>query len=176
MIDEEIKKLIKKVENLLKSDERFVRNGDHLYKKHMKKINKEMKRGITNIPIIQPPINMMLPKVVVREVPKVVTKEVIRLVPHCPKEDIPPLPLRSISSDTGTGLSTSRDIPPLPLRSISSDTGTGLSTSRDTKIDDMNEIYDDINSLIGQYNLDALNKRLLDMNQKLEQLVKDYSN
>jgi hypothetical protein len=113
-----------------------------------------MKHGITNIPIIQPPINMMLPKVVVREVPKVVTKEVIRLVPHCPKEDIPPLPLRSISSDTGTG----------------------LSTSRDTKIDDMNEIYDDINSLIGQYNLDALNKRLLDMNQKLEQLVKDYSN
>lgn len=154
MIDEEIKKLIKKVENLLKSDERFVRNGDYLYKKQMKKINKEMKRGITNMPIVQPPINMMLPKVVVREVPKVVTKEVIRLVPHCPKEDIPPLPLRSISSDMGPG----------------------LSTSRDTKIDDMNEIYDDINSLIGQYNLDALNKRLLDMNQKLEQLVKDYSN
>lgn len=154
MIDEEIKKLIKKVENLLKSDDRFMKNGDYLYKKQMKKINKEMKHGITNIPILQPPINMMLPKVVTKEVIREVPKEVIRLVPYCPNEN-----------------KEDMELVPQPRRSISTDMGRDIATARDSKPDDM---LDDINNIIDQFKLDDLNRRITETNQELERLLREF--
>jgi hypothetical protein len=164
MIDEEIKKLIKKVENLLKSDERFMKNEDYLYKKHMKKINKETKNGITTIPFFQQPItmNMPLPKVitkeVVREVPKVVTKEVIRLLPFCPNKD-------TSSTETKT------EEPPQPRRSISTEMSSGLSSSRGVQGDEIQGNLDEIYQLIDQFNLDELNRRLAATNQQLQDLI-----
>jgi len=43
MNNENIKKLIKKIENLLKEDDRFIDNGDNIYKQHIKRIYKESK-------------------------------------------------------------------------------------------------------------------------------------
>ena len=43
MINNNIKKLIKEVENLLKKDDRFIDNDDNTYKQHIKKLYKDSK-------------------------------------------------------------------------------------------------------------------------------------
>lgn len=77
MINENIKNLIKKVENLLKEDDRFIDNGDNTYKQHIKKIYKESKHR-------HKPIDFSLltqPQPIIQSVPREVPREVIRYIP-----------------------------------------------------------------------------------------------
>jgi hypothetical protein len=77
MNNENIKNLIKKVENLLKEDDRFIDNGDNIFKQHIKRIYKESKhnRKPIDISLLTQPI-----RYITKEVP---SKEVL------PKEVLP---------------------------------------------------------------------------------------
>lgn len=85
MIDDDIKKLIKIVEILLKTDKRFFNNGDNMFKTRMRKISKT-KKIIKNIPIIPLPLP---PKIITREVPKYITREVPKYITRDVGEKIP---------------------------------------------------------------------------------------
>ena len=157
MIDEDIKRLIKKVENLLKTDQRFTKNGDNIFKKHMKRINKETKKGINNIPILFNPLNnikipMQQPQVVTREVIREVPKEVIRLVKYCPKEE------------------DEKKIKPIISKSISSDT-SGLGTITEEKKSEETLDFTELNRMINSLNIANLQKELEQVNREVQQIM-----
>jgi hypothetical protein len=70
MINDDIKKLIKKIENLLKTDDRFIDNGDTTYKQQIKKLYKDGKCKNKSIDLTslinnqQPPTNIMAPSLI----------------------------------------------------------------------------------------------------------------
>jgi hypothetical protein len=153
MIDEEIKRLIKIVENLLKTDERFAQNGDNMFKKHMKHINKETKMGINNIPILFNPLNNiripMQQQVVTKEVIREVPKEVIRLVKYCPKEQKDKDIVKSISTNT-------------------SEMGTMVEEQKkpEERLD-----FTELNRMINSLNIANLQKELDQVNKEVQQIM-----
>ena len=63
MIDEDIKKIIHKIEKVLKKDPRFKLNGDYKYKKQIKKIYTQNSFiGKSNMTSLIQPINMIIPQ------------------------------------------------------------------------------------------------------------------
>lgn len=131
MIDEDIKKLIKKVENLLKTDKRFHQNDEHLFKKQMKRIYHDEKKSCpTNI--IMPPTKSVQPakcpetRIEIREVPKEVIREVVREVP---KEVI--RYVNNVNVPSGVPSRTPRpSLPNLPISKTLSTSDVESGTSR----------------------------------------------
>lgn len=71
MIDRKVKKLIHKLEKILKKDPRYEENGDDIFKKQIKKIYTENKKdNIQSIPIVPQYNNIMLDGLNINLMPK----------------------------------------------------------------------------------------------------------